>query len=79
MTTNLGSMKSLHKSLCNSVTNMHRNIPLYTLIRDNGGWCNWDIDVIERGHWGVGEDAIKKRKLHWIDRYKPALSMSKTK
>jgi hypothetical protein len=39
--------KSQHKSACNNSNNKAYNYPLYKMIRDNGGWDNFRMVIIE--------------------------------
>jgi len=52
-----------HKSICNNQTSPYYNCMLYTYIRDNGGWGNFKMEVIE--------DVICEnlRELHRKERY----------
>jgi hypothetical protein len=47
-TTNFRQRKSQHKSACNKETGKSYKIRLYNFIRENGGWDNWDMIVINR-------------------------------
>ena len=44
-TTNFIQRKYSHKIACNSITN---NIKIYNIIRENGGWDNWDMIEIAK-------------------------------
>ena len=35
---------SCHKYNCSTINRAEYNYKLYTFIRDNGGWCNWDYE-----------------------------------
>jgi len=37
-----------HKSKCNNVKSQNHNLSLYVFIRDNGGWDNWLMVVVEK-------------------------------
>ena len=47
-TTSFRSRKSKHKSNCNKENNKDYNRKVYQFIRDNGGWNNWDMILIEK-------------------------------
>jgi hypothetical protein len=47
-TTNFRSRKWSHKSKCNNETNKPSKIKVYQFIRDNGGWDNWDMVLVEK-------------------------------
>jgi len=46
-TTNLKSRKAEHKYACNNQNSKSFHMKVYTFIRDNGGWEQWDIVEIE--------------------------------
>jgi len=46
-TTNLKSRKAEHKYACNNQNSKSFHMKVYTFIRDNGGWDNWEIVEIE--------------------------------
>jgi hypothetical protein len=37
-----------HKSCCNNTNNKHHNLKIYQIIRDNGGWDEWEMKIIHR-------------------------------
>lgn len=45
-TTNFASKKHFHKSNVQNVG--YKNYGLYKIIRDNGGWENWQMEIIEK-------------------------------
>jgi hypothetical protein len=47
-TTNFRLRKNNHKSDCNNENRTNYNSRVYTFIRENGGWKNWDMIVIHR-------------------------------
>ena len=47
-TTNWNKRKQLHKESCNNVNIKQHNYPVYKFIRENGGWNNWDMILIDR-------------------------------
>ena len=46
-TTNFSTRKSQHKHACNNEKCKQYNIKLYETIRDNGGWNNFDMCLVE--------------------------------
>jgi hypothetical protein len=44
------SRKYQHKSSCNNTNNKSYNLKLYNKIRENGGWDNWSMNVIDEGN-----------------------------
>lgn len=47
-TCNLTRRKNQHKNVCNNENTIHYNYPLYKCIRENGGWDNWKMVVLEK-------------------------------
>jgi hypothetical protein len=47
-TTDFKSRKNPHKSDCNNGKGENYNLKVYTFIRDNGGWENWDMVMIPK-------------------------------
>ena len=46
-TTNLNKRKRQHKSRCNTENRKDYNFNVYKFIRDNGGWRNWTVVLVE--------------------------------
>jgi hypothetical protein len=46
-TTDYTKRKNQHKYDCNSEMNEHYNYKVYQFIRNNGGWDNWSMELIE--------------------------------
>ena len=46
-TTNFTRRKHTHKSKCNNINSKNYNYNVYKFIRENGGWNNWDMVLIE--------------------------------
>jgi hypothetical protein len=46
-TTDFKARKNKHKHSCNTETNKSYNIYVYQFIRENGGWTNWTMVLIE--------------------------------
>jgi len=47
-TTNFIKRKQSHKKCCNIETNKCFNLKVYKFIRENGGWINWSMIMIEQ-------------------------------
>ena len=45
-TTNFRIRKQQHKTSCNNENSSKHNYPLYMFIRNNGGWNNWDMILV---------------------------------
>ena len=72
-TTDFRRRKNHHKTACNNEKIKNYNSKVYTFIRDNGGFDNWDMIEIERFEAIDGYDA-KKRERHWIETLKATLN-----
>jgi|SRR5210317_110319 len=46
-TVRLRYRKIRHKTSCNNEKDKGYNIPVYQFIRDNGGWDNWEVVMLE--------------------------------
>jgi len=48
-TTNFKGRKQSHKKICNGDEKSYKdwNLKIYQMIRENGGWDNWDMIMIE--------------------------------
>ena len=49
-----------HKSDCSNINSPKHNLKVYTFIRANGNWCNWDyeyyeVEVIDKTDLGMQE------------------------
>ena len=62
-TTNMTRRKSTHKCACNNENDEKYNFNVYRFIRDNGGWQNWDMIVVE------DFPCDSKNQLHTRERY----------
>ena len=47
-TTDMTKRKWGHKSVCNNEKNKSYNIKIYQIIRENGGWDNWSMLLVEK-------------------------------
>jgi len=63
-----------HKSHCNNEKNKQYNLKRYSFIRENGGWFNFSIIIIEEYPCeNVNEARIRER--YWIEQLKPTLNI----
>ena len=46
-TTDMAKRKWSHKSVCNNEKSKQHNLKIYKIIRQNGGWSNWSMLLIE--------------------------------
>jgi hypothetical protein len=71
MTTNFNNRKHIHKYDCNNDKTKH--LKLYSFINNNGGWDNWDMEIIDRFSCNNKKEANKK-EVEWIRHLKPTLN-----
>lgn len=65
-TTSFKDRKRLHKACCNNENNPHHNLKIYTIIRANGGWDNWEVIEIEKYPCETCNQA-KTRERFWYE------------
>jgi hypothetical protein len=58
--------KSLHKHNCNNPNSKHYNYKVYEFIRENGGWDNWNMVLIEYYPCDDGMEA-RARERYWYE------------
>ena len=61
-TTDFTKRKSSHKSTCNNPNAKLFSCKLYKFIRDNGGWDNWDMVLLDVHKLDTSLDACKKER-----------------
>jgi len=62
-TNNFNHRKAQHKYNCNSQNVKHYNYKLYNIIRKNGGWENWNIQILENNEYNnINDIKIKENK-----------------
>ena len=62
-TGNFDERKRKHKSNCNNENGNSYNCKLYQFIRSNGGWDEWDCEIIETLICSNTEKLLYKNKL----------------
>jgi len=72
-TTNFIKRKQQHKNVCNNPNSKHFNCYVYKFIRNNGGWENWDIILIDTFNCNDLNEACKKEREH-IELYNATLN-----
>jgi len=72
-TTNFVKRKCSHKSICCQGMGENANAYVYTFIRDNGGWDNWQMVEIEKYPCQDKNEALK-RERYWIETLKASLN-----
>jgi len=68
-TTDFRKRKTQHKSNCNKGYNSN----LYQFIRDNGGWDNWDMVLVEKYPCDDRLELLK-RERYWIEELNASLN-----
>ena len=65
-TSQFNRKKHAHSYNCSNPSAKYYDLKLYVFIRANGGWNNWQMEIIEEC---VLNSTIeyRKRKRHWID------------
>ena len=72
-TTDMRRRKYHHKTTCNNEKDKRYNSKVYTFIRNNGGFDNWDMIEVERFEAIDGNDA-KKKERYYIETFKASLN-----
>lgn len=62
-TTDFRKRKNSHKHTCETQHHKNHNFYVYKFIRENGGWGNWDVVIIEY------YPCVTKLELHARERY----------
>ena len=62
-----------HKSACNTKHNKIHNLYLYQFIRENGGWNNFDREILEY-YPCKDEEELKLKEQEYISKFKPTLN-----
>lgn len=74
-TTDLVKRRSLHKSVCNNCNSKYHNTKIYTIVRENGGWENWSIVVIEIYNTCKNAEEARTRERYWFEQLNANLNM----
>jgi hypothetical protein len=72
-TSNLKNRKHGHKRSCTIETDKDYNSPVYTFIRANGGFHNWDLIQIERVEFNTRFE-LHARERHYIELLRATLN-----
>ncbi len=72
-TTNFVKRKNFHKRICHNEKLVGHNYYVYKFIRDNGGWQNWDMIMLETRMCENHLEACK-REREWFDTLQPTLN-----
>jgi len=63
-TTNIVQRKYKHKSSCGNPNDKEYNLKVYKFIRENGGWDQWNMILIEKYPCNIVNEAIA-RERYW--------------
>ena len=72
-TTNFNRRKQNHKDACMNQNSKAYNYVVYSVIRQNGGWCNWTMIEIEKYPCNDKRE-LEKRKREWIEKLNATLN-----
>ena len=61
-TTDFRKRKTQHKTVCNNEKSPNHNLTVYRFIRDNGGWNNWSMVLIENKACENALEACKRER-----------------
>ena len=84
-TTDMTKRKWTHKTVCNSEKNKKHNLKIYKIIRENGGWDNWNMVLVEEFPCKDKYEACKReRELYEeldakLNTYRPYLTHEERK
>jgi len=71
--TDLTRRKSTHKECCNNPNSQSYNLKVYRCIRENNGWDNWSMILVESFPC-ENKLELRKRERYWIETLKPTLN-----
>ena len=70
--TNFTNRKSRHKTACNNENNKDHHLKIYEFIRNNGGWDNFQMVLIENYKCNDANE-LTAREQHFINEFKTHL------
>lgn len=73
-TTDMKQRYRLHRSNCNVETSKGYNYKIYKIIRENGGWNNWEMVIIENFPCEDVNQA-RDRERYWIEKESSSMNM----
>jgi hypothetical protein len=73
-TINFTKRKHCHKNKCNNEKDKNYNLKVYQTIRNNGGFENWSMILVENYPCKNKREA-EKREQYWKDELKPDLNI----
>ena len=72
-TTNFKQRKAAHKGICDNLNSRKYNYDVYKFIRENGGWGNWDMVLVEYYSCETKLE-LEKKEREIIEELKPTLN-----
>ena len=63
-TANIIQREDMHKEACDDVENKNNHLRVYEFIRENGGWSNWKMVIIEKFPC-ENRDMLREREQYW--------------
>jgi len=72
-TTDFTERKRTHKKRCNNTNSKSYNTKVYKFIRDNGGFCNWSMILVEKYPCNDKLE-LTKRERHFIELFESKLN-----
>ena len=72
-TTNFKKRKYDHKSSCNNEKNKNYNSKVYKFIRDNGGFENWEMIMLQEYNC-ENKKQLESQERYWIEKLKSILN-----
>ena len=66
--------KIAHKTSYNNENCKSHNLLLYNFIRDNGGWDNWNIEIIEKIKF-IYRTELREKEKFWIEKEESSLNV----
>ena len=75
-TTHWVNRKNIHKQGCTNPNNIAYNRKIYTIMREHGGWNNWQMIEIEKYPCNDSNEATA-RERYWYDELKSTMNFMK--
>lgn len=72
-TTDIFTRQRGHKSRCNNPKDEKYNYPVYNYIRENGGFDNWNFQIIQQYN-AIDKNDLESQEKYWILRENPKLN-----
>ena len=64
-----------HAQSCCDPRKRDHNAKKYKFIRENGGWGNWNVVVLENYSCSTHEELLQ-REIYYINKYQPTLNVT---